>query len=143
VEIGDFDSACAAQEKIIELDPDNQISAWADLLIAATTGNAAAVRETVNWLLPRTEVDSVMLQALPRYYLYVRDLPRTLELTLQCRQELLEPDSWEQSLQSPIYDPIRHEPRMQVIFEDFQRLLAIQRDEIEAIRANSETGDPF
>jgi TolB-like protein/Tfp pilus assembly protein PilF len=42
---------------------------------------------------------------------------------------------WNGFLRSPVYDPIRHEPRLQAMLEERERLIAIQREAIEEMLA--------
>ena len=216
VHVGDYETARAIQQQIAELNPENFFAGWVDYLIAIRTGNAAAFREAVNWILPRSQDLSWLHGLIADGYILIGDLPGAREFYLSTEPGWSDPAAWdglvriwpsdacivawmfielgdealgagllEQALElhevrlpavtkhadrlgpqvcylangdtekaldslqtqldhghilnwkvwmrSPIYDPIRHEPRFLEMQEQYDRKIAVQREAVEAL----------
>ena len=216
VNVGEYESARAIQQKIAELNPDNFFAGWIDFRIATRTGNEAAFREAVNWILPRTQDLRWLKGLIADGHIMIGDLQGAMEWYLRANPGWADPAAWnrlvrfwpsdacnvawlflnsgdetrgagllEQALEmhevrlpavtehadrfdtevcylangdtekaldslqtqldhghilgwegwmrSPIYDPIRHEPRFLEMQEQYDRKIAVQREAVDAL----------
>jgi TolB-like protein len=143
VQIGDYNSARAVQEKIIDLNPDHFFAGWIDLLSALYQGNATAVREAANWILPRAQDSDFMIGFIGTAHMVIGDLPLARELYLQDQPEWMNPTTWDVN--------VRKEPagacRMAWIFmntgdEELGARLLEQALEFHSDRLPAATADP-
>jgi TolB-like protein len=214
VEVGDFETARAIQQEIVEQDPDDFWAVHADMLIALQTGNKAAALEAVQWRLRFVEQWHFIADLIGASYLSAGETGRALEIILRghpwrdpgawdklvreartggCREAWLmihqgdeelgrqwleraltfqerelpaavehadrwSPEichlangdtekalaametqmehghvlGWIRQTNAPIYDPIRLDPRFLAMREEYDRLMAVQRELIEA-----------
>lgn len=92
--IGDLDAASNIQEKITEINPEHWWAGYQDMLIAASSGNAASATESVNWLLPRASDSASEYKAMADTLLISGDVNRAREVYLRAHPELGKPEEW-------------------------------------------------
>jgi tetratricopeptide (TPR) repeat protein len=102
--VGDLDAARAVQERIIEMNPDHWWAGWTDKLIAERNGNAAAIREAINWMQSRTTGERWQITDLADSFLIAGDVQKARELYLQANPEFLDSNDWDRQIKG---DPLR------------------------------------
>ena len=95
VNVGDYETARSIQQKIAELNPDHYFAGWIDFLIATRTGNEAAFRETVNWILPRSQDLKWLIGLLADGHVMIGDLESARELYLRAEPGWADPVEWD------------------------------------------------
>jgi TolB-like protein/Tfp pilus assembly protein PilF len=108
VEIGDREAAAAAQEKLQELNPEHYWASWSDLHFALRSGNAPAVREAINWILPRRQGSRGILRMMGHYTLTLGDVQAARELLLQAEPDWLDPEAWDTRIVNDMYGGCIH-----------------------------------
>jgi len=76
LELGDFEAAERARERIADLDPEHYLLGTLGLLAGTRKGSDDAVREAFNWVLPRIQDRDLLVQYLARTQLILGDAGR-------------------------------------------------------------------
>ena len=95
LEIGDEQKAQAARERLAEVNPDREWAGVADAVYNATKGNAAGVREAVNWTLPRAAGNRWLQQLLASKLVSVGETGKALELYLAANPGWTDTGQWD------------------------------------------------
>jgi TolB-like protein/Tfp pilus assembly protein PilF len=95
LEIGDLQAAEAMQQQMAEVDADHVWLGWLDIQAGLKYGNAPAVAEASDWMLPRVAAMSEMLSELAVSQLLTGDKSRARELFVLANPGWLQRDEWE------------------------------------------------
>jgi TolB-like protein len=94
VQVGEYQAATAVQQRIAELHPKHYFAGWSDFLIAASEGNARALREHTQWMLTRAANADWLLPIIGSAMVTIGEVDRARDLYLQADPGWLNREEW-------------------------------------------------
>jgi len=95
VQLDDIASAKAAQTRIQDADSQHWTVAWTDVILANAHQNPAAVREAVNWAIPKLGSIPGLAQVAARQTLIWGDKNKAKEIYVSTNPGWMNPDEWQ------------------------------------------------
>jgi len=104
VQLGDIASAEATRSRIEEISSQHWSLGIADMMIASANNNPAALRESINWVLPRLKSNPGFKHGAAQFSLIHGDKSRSREIYVDANPGWLEPDQWQGLIDQYAFD---------------------------------------